>query len=260
MRAFYDAYRSERGEVWKCKEWPGKILENLISQKYGRLLIFFCRHKDLGLILEEYARLNFASKKSGTPASGHHVKHINSLCRTSESWAGQMMRRTMVSQLQDVGTKTMIERVNNPATDTEANNGSLHVGRWSAATLWTMQPPSANEEKRNERIMFPVLRKKSDEDSVATWYKCRNTDIQGVSTQKKRSNFDCVATCSKIQKSGIFAEEVDDSCYKKTSINKRTLECFSSAVASVARWFLSKMDFLTPCFYLYNLHFWRFHD
>ena len=40
-----------------------------------------------------------------------------------------MMRRTMVSQLQDVDTKTMIERVNNPAIDTEANNGSLRVGR-----------------------------------------------------------------------------------------------------------------------------------
>jgi len=84
VRAFYDAYRSERGEVCKCKEWPGNFMEYHhflgIRKMIGRLPENFCRHKDSGLILEEYARLNFASKKSGTPASGHHVKHINSLC------------------------------------------------------------------------------------------------------------------------------------------------------------------------------------
>ena len=69
---------------------PGKWLEG--CQKISAAI------RSLWLILEEYARLNFASKKSGTPASGHHVKHINSLCRTSEWWAGLMMRRTMVSQ------------------------------------------------------------------------------------------------------------------------------------------------------------------
>ena len=45
----------------ECKEWPGKILEYLISQKYGRLLIFFRRHNIV--ILAVYARLNFAAGK-----------------------------------------------------------------------------------------------------------------------------------------------------------------------------------------------------
>ena len=44
-----------------------------------------CRHKNLGLILEEYARLKKKKKKSGTPARGHQVKQANSLCRMSES-------------------------------------------------------------------------------------------------------------------------------------------------------------------------------
>ena len=50
-------------EMLGCKEWQGNFTEYLISQKYGRLLIFFCRHKDSGLVLEEYARLNFAAGK-----------------------------------------------------------------------------------------------------------------------------------------------------------------------------------------------------
>ena len=106
--------------------------------------------------LKNTPALTLQREKSGTPASGHHVKQANSLCRMSESWARQMMRRTMVSQLQDVGTKTMIERVNNPAIDTEANNGSLRVGRWSAATLWTMMPQLADDEGSELRITIAV--------------------------------------------------------------------------------------------------------
>ena len=73
---------------------PGKWLEG--CQKISAAI------RSLWLILEEYACLNFASKKSGTPARGHQVKQANSLCRMSESWARQMMRRTMVSQLREM--------------------------------------------------------------------------------------------------------------------------------------------------------------
>jgi len=50
VRAFYDAYRSERGEVWKCKEWPGNFMEYHhflgIREMIGRLPEKFCRHKE----------------------------------------------------------------------------------------------------------------------------------------------------------------------------------------------------------------------
>lgn len=69
-------------KVCKCKEWPGKFMENLISQKSGRLPWIFRSHKDCGLILAEYARLNFASKKPAPQQGGHHVKHLNLLCST----------------------------------------------------------------------------------------------------------------------------------------------------------------------------------
>lgn len=65
-------------KVRKCKELPGKLLENLISQESGRLPIIFYRHNIV--VLAGYARLNFASKKPGTQQRGHHLKHLNLLC------------------------------------------------------------------------------------------------------------------------------------------------------------------------------------
>ena len=97
-----------------------------------------------------------------------------------------------------------------------------------------MLPQSANEENKLYRIVFHVPRKKRMWTLPATCYKCRNTDRQGVSTQKKRSNLASVATCSKIPKVLSFAGFLDDSCYKGIPINKGLTSIIQMTVATVA--------------------------
>ena len=118
-------------KVRKCKEWPGKFSEYLISQKSGRLPIIFCRHNNV--VLAVYARLNFASKKPAAQHQEQHVKQPN--CYASE----QLGRESRIdSGRKMVSNQFVLEVSAKRMTRTSTDYGhaflsricwSLHVGR-----------------------------------------------------------------------------------------------------------------------------------